>query len=1663
MSLIRKITIRTAFVRWVQGINKKKVTFINDHTVCYPCGNFIVFHDTNTRKQSFLQCMTGSIGAFSVNTYSEVVAFSDQKLHPSIYVYTFPGFVKRVELKEGAQLDYSLIAFSNAAPYLASFSSVPDHVLTIWNWQEGIPLCSQSESQTTYTTLTFNPMNWHQLCLSSETSLIVWNIEICDNLYQLKAMPVKLPSEDGTIGVEEENFNSSAPNGVSYYGPVMPKSAVAGLVGEEAEIFIPKEQRKHSVQPSFHCWNATSDLYVGCERGKILTISAETQKVIVLAQKDQDADPLSGVTLLEGNIKTMAFHKEGLYIAGKDGVLRSCTIKGSELKLEDCWSVQESIESISFSPNYKMLSIATCKGSVYLYNHRNPGETYKVFDVYSGDLLAADFLTFGNKYCLSTDISGHVQLWSVEDGRSVSSLSLNIQATAMACCPSSNYAAVGSSTGHIYFIDAMKIEALRVVQRMRLYCVPVQHIHFDPRGNFLLTGAADRHIFILDARPSHSFEVLGYIVVCGEILTLSSLSSEDSQQTKAMALICPVNEGKEEKGGTRLEMFSLPLQMLSSPSEYIDEKGMFKDAMVQKISYDVDQPLFSAVLGYNVSSVFGFGSYAPMLLKYVIHKEISGDPLTALVTEKVVRGSHLGPGVLCLSPHLKWISVSGRDGIVYVKDIKNMETVAQVQCHSYHTGGINSLSFSLDGQSIITTGTSDGALVCLQWKSTGSSRLGAAVEYGKAFTLSLQAAMKEENQMLSRMPEWTADTSSMAVESKEKEYRNLSVDVTEQDTFPNTSADVTWIYRKLEEAKKKETEKYAAEKEIIKTGIKKLRKTIQAMMRENESLPDIEKLDQQEFNLDTEEQERLYLESEKEVARVRQEIELENLSKQYLREVIKQECWDSMAVKGRSVMAFHTGYEVMNYPMKERTPKELEDFARVLNLKKIEAVDLKVRKEIVETQPKIKADDEEEVEEESVSKSQDSSSLVGSLSDLYGGDTSYLYSQLILHSREEKINQIILLQDIIHNIKKAFNKDFDIACRQKEQEVTRVKERNNRIQEIMVELNLQEKLLEPTFTDNEKPERALTVDDSEVKVERYLTPEQKAKAEKLAKEEEAKRLAEQEDNAKQRALDDMMGGVLEVKKEDILRMEVPQPGFIARAEAEWTDEEKKQFKEYEKKCKDLSEEKEKYSKVLEAEMKKLQLSVIETTQSFDDVLARLFEKKVKSEMAIYQEELKINNLLFSLLIEEEINTRVAHLAHILDKKRKQKNQTAEIVKSFKTQVLAFRESYDNLVAEDKLLDRGFKKEFSDITSYQVDQLYKLYKRRPRVQRLRTQTDSAAPFGERPGSAKANKDSIALLMKAMDELDTPENMPEGVEFPVWERFCLARRSKIEYEQQVKIKALVLAEMQAFLDKRIEEDEKIRQDTENIMQELNVLRSEKMKFQLDLTVQFLLKQGQVELENSDLIPSFEDAILLHRSVIEDLNSTIRGLGEQKIASMVESKDFRKGIFQLEWEHRKIRMEMEDLEQKSRDISLLHVSKDFQVFLSEQNYDKRISDQIQVLEATLNAQEKQHEKNVKTYKKSLKDLETNINKKRTANLDLDKDLQELLVSFSERKHIYDVVGVEQSTEKAAKERYVEIVQRRKLVDLAKIQAQEIIELRTEVDRLRMKTFPALVQMEY
>ncbi len=53
----------------------------------------------------------------------------------------------------------------------------------------------------------------------------------------------------------------------------------------------------------------------------------------------------------------------------------------------------------------------------------------------------------------------------------------------------------------------------------------------------------------------------------------------------------------------------------------------------------------------------------------------------------------------------------------------------------------------------------------------------------------------------------------------------------------------------------------------------------------------------------------------------------------------------------------------------------------------------------------------------------------------------------------------------------------------------------------------------------------------------------------------------------------------------------------------------------------------------------------------------------------------------------------------------------------------------------------------------------------------------------------------------------------------------------------------------------------------------LRVEKHRFFTNLEVQLLLKQGQVEVDPGNFIPDYTSSLLIHRSVVEELNKEIR----------------------------------------------------------------------------------------------------------------------------------------------------------------------------------------------
>ncbi len=106
--------------------------------------------------------------------------------------------------------------------------------------------------------------------------------------------------------------------------------------------------------------------------------------------------------------------------------------------------------------------------------------------------------------------------------------------------------------------------------------------------------------------------------------------------------------------------------------------------------------------------------------------------------------------------------------------------------------------------------------------------------------------------------------------------------------------------------------------------------------------------------------------------------------------------------------------------------------------------------------------------------------------------------------------------------------------RTKVNEISRIKEKNIRISKIISQLKLDDALIQPSLSVDEEPERLLLVDDSEIKIEKYVSPEENRKVEEVEALEEEKRLAAKGDNPRERALDMMMGGRLEINVEEDL-------------------------------------------------------------------------------------------------------------------------------------------------------------------------------------------------------------------------------------------------------------------------------------------------------------------------------------------------------------------------------------------------------------------------------------------------------------------------------------------------------------------------------------------------
>lgn len=100
-----------------------------------------------------------------------------------------------------------------------------------------------------------------------------------------------------------------------------------------------------------------------------------------------------------------------------------------------------------------------------------------------------------------------------------------------------------------------------------------------------------------------------------------------------------------------------------------------------------------------------------------------------------------------------------------------------------------------------------------------------------------------------------------------------------------------------------------------------------------------------------------------------------------------------------------------------------------------------------------------------------------------------------------------------------------------------------------------------------------------------------------------------------------------------------------------SEEEIRMAREFEKKEEAFLEEREKLKKALEAELRKLQGSIVQGMEQFNERLQKLFKLKIRTQMVIHQDEMKILHLARSLIIEQEVGMKIQQFNDLLQEKK----------------------------------------------------------------------------------------------------------------------------------------------------------------------------------------------------------------------------------------------------------------------------------------------------------------------------------------------------------------------------------------------------------------------------
>jgi WD40 repeat protein len=608
---------------------------------------------------------------------------------------------------------------------------------------------------------------------------------------------------------------------------------------------------------------------------------------------------------------------------------------------------------------------------------------------------------------------------------------------------------------------------------------------------------------------------------------------------------------------SKILVFELNLNMFDKQNKeqiYTSKKLEFKDEAINK---NIVHTLYLFNDCLLTTRSYLLCSLERFLAKFTIPEfdpNKKAAKLSFLELNEVVGGHDFGYGIFARSNNNQFVVSAHFDGLLTIRKINDLKEYTEARCIHYSNGGFHKITFQNDCSKLVGIGH-ESTVFTFDWTSDNEK------------TQILKTKSPPNNNIISK-----SELQIMSGSTWQKFQENLQ-----------KSSNTSWLDIKEKEFFNEEDKEQLPIKTDIHNGLIEIRLKLQQLMKENATREDLAKLKDHEFYLDLDELDRLQKEAEQQMLKIREDAELDDLSKLFIREVIKKECWDNMKEKGRTIHAFNSNLLVENYALKEQNRQEIEHLERIKLIRRIELATQKVRNEL--THDILKRDNINELAEiddkelnkdsdlplppQSQQISSDSNTattavsttnvgnkandkdvpvlntfmspnlsqfaLKGSIGGLFNGDSPLFYHQFELYNREQMNLQILLIKDAIQKIKDNFNKEFENVTQRKYQEIAKIKEKSQRLQQIYSDLSEEKKVEDLNLGDVDNPQTMFEVKDNEIKVEKYLTPEQQRLLDERLAEEAKRAELDRMDNWRDRGLMDMMGGVLQIRREDELK------------------------------------------------------------------------------------------------------------------------------------------------------------------------------------------------------------------------------------------------------------------------------------------------------------------------------------------------------------------------------------------------------------------------------------------------------------------------------------------------------------------------------------------------